>query len=355
MENSLPTPHLSWQTGSAYDLFISLYVLHHPDRFGVRPSWAAGVRSRLSLAERETLENGQGFLTVPLLWLVELGEDHSAGAALQALEETPRDERLAVLSRTFEPGLEFTTATRRMQQKGSYTDEDVRIVASELNRRAVPPRPQAAVELCKAWSRAAAFGEEYLQALKAYYQVFFTEEERRILPALESGLAEARQLAQNLPLLELLEHLSNGVKSEYWETSSEIILAPSFWSSPLVFQTRLADNKSLLVFGSRPTAQTIVPGGALPETLVDALKALADPTRLRILRHLSKQPLTPSELARRLRLRPPTVIHHLNALRLAGLVTIIVQADGERRYNLRRDVLQDHLQELQSFIDQPRN
>ncbi|MBG0786260.1 MAG: hypothetical protein H0S79_14280, partial [Anaerolineaceae bacterium] len=45
-----------WDQGSAYDLFISLRILHKPDEFGLRPSWAAGVRSRLPLSLRETLE-----------------------------------------------------------------------------------------------------------------------------------------------------------------------------------------------------------------------------------------------------------------------------------------------------------
>ena len=48
-------PQLSWDTGTAYDFFISLSVLHEPDSFGLRSSWAAGVRSRLSTDDRKTL------------------------------------------------------------------------------------------------------------------------------------------------------------------------------------------------------------------------------------------------------------------------------------------------------------
>jgi len=40
-------PNILWENGSAYDLFVSLRVIHNPDEFGLRPSWAAGVRSRL--------------------------------------------------------------------------------------------------------------------------------------------------------------------------------------------------------------------------------------------------------------------------------------------------------------------
>jgi DNA-binding transcriptional ArsR family regulator len=129
-----------------------------------------------------------------------------------------------------------------------------------------------------------------------------------------------------------------------------VILVPSYWSSPLVFYSRLSENRLLVMFGARPETHDITPGEALPQDLVDTMKAIADPTRLRILRYLAFGPQTPTELARRLRLRPPTVIHHLNALRLAALVEITLPAEGERGYNLRREALNDVLSLLIEFL-----
>jgi DNA-binding transcriptional ArsR family regulator len=85
--------------------------------------------------------------------------------------------------------------------------------------------------------------------------------------------------------------------------------------------------------------------------LMNALKALADPTRLRILRYLSRQPLTPTELSRILRLRPPTVLHHLQALRLAGLVAIRVSENGEKRYGARSETLNVIFKSVKDFIN----
>jgi DNA-binding transcriptional ArsR family regulator len=48
------------------------------------------------------------------------------------------------------------------------------------------------------------------------------------------------------------------------------------------------------------------------------------------LRYLTDEPQTPAQLARRLRLRPPTVIHHLDALRLARLVHITLTEEGKQ-------------------------
>jgi DNA-binding transcriptional ArsR family regulator len=80
------------------------------------------------------------------------------------------------------------------------------------------------------------------------------------------------------------------------------------------------------------------------------LKALADPTRLKILRYLSEEPLAPAELARRLRLRPPTVIHHLEALRLAGLVRLNLEIPGERKYAARIEALDDACINIKDFL-----
>jgi DNA-binding transcriptional ArsR family regulator len=79
------------------------------------------------------------------------------------------------------------------------------------------------------------------------------------------------------------------------------------------------------------------------------LKALADPTRLRILHFLAEKTFSASELARLLRLRLPTVIHHLRLLRLAGLVQITV-GETEKRYAARLEILDGIQQNLTNFI-----
>jgi ArsR family transcriptional regulator, arsenate/arsenite/antimonite-responsive transcriptional repressor len=62
-------------------------------------------------------------------------------------------------------------------------------------------------------------------------------------------------------------------------------------------------------------------------TLADRLKALADPTRLRMLDLLAQQgaPLCVCEITDQFELHQPTISHHLRILREAGLIR------GERR------------------------
>ena len=106
----------------------------------------------------------------------------------------------------------------------------------------------------------------------------------------------------------------------------------------------------LVVFGCRQETQNLTPGEYVPDALVMGLKALAEPTRLRILYYLNHGTASPSSLARHLRLRAPTVIHHLNTLRLAGLVQVTLTANGDRRYSLRPGAIEDTYKLLNKII-----
>lgn len=344
-------PALLWDEGISYDLFVSLYVLHRPATFGVRPSWAAGVRSRLPAAQRDFLEKIQTFLPVPLRWLYLLpAEGKNAAGALHALAQLPAAERLPSLLITDETPIEVINTLRGITLRQTWTSAEQEVLRATLLRRGIFPRPNTLNNVCEAWSDLTATGERFLEALITYYEVFYKEEEARILPLLLAGKTQAQELAERITLPALLGELSHGVHFELAHTAREIILAPSYWSSPLVFYSALPGERLLILFGARPASHDLTPGETLPQDLVDRMKAIADPTRMRILRYLSFGPLTPSELARRLRLRPPTVIHHLNALRLAGLVEITLHADGERGYALRREALNDVLSLLVEFL-----
>ena len=61
--------------------------------------------------------------------------------------------------------------------------------------------------------------------------------------------------------------------------------------------------------------------GGEPGTLGDAFKALADPTRRRILELLAQGNLTAGEIAAQFDMTKPSVSHHLNILKAADLVS----------------------------------
>lgn len=82
----------------------------------------------------------------------------------------------------------------------------------------------------------------------------------------------------------------------------------------------------------------------------EAFKALADPTRRRILELLRSADLTAGELADHFDMTKPSISHHLNTLKDAGLV------DAEREgqsivYSLNTSVLQDLMSWFYTFTD----
>jgi DNA-binding transcriptional ArsR family regulator len=346
-------PKLLWDTGTAYDLFVSLFVLHYAEEFGLRPSWTAGVRQRLSSPQREFLVHLSTFAAVPLGWVLGLPAPKDAASALQAISAMTPAERLPALTLSPETPPEARAALIAISRRGAWTEDEQKLLQGSYYRRGVPLTPAALTYMLKSWAEAERTGVALLEALQEYQAVFFAEEEARIRPALEAGLQRGRDLAAGLPVEALVEELSRGIHLTNLEAISELTLVPSFWATPLIFLVKLTPHKSLLLYGVRPEVESVAPGAETADTLVTSLKSLADPTRLRILRYLSDGPQSPSELARRLRLRPPTVIHHLKLLRLAGLVHVIVSDKDEKRYASRLESLKGIYSTLEDFLGKP--
>ncbi|HQF71088.1 MAG TPA: winged helix-turn-helix domain-containing protein [Promineifilum sp.] len=331
MTNSDGLP-VEWDSGTAYDLFASLHVLHASERYGLRGSWAAGVRSRLPVAARDCLQRVIHVMR-PLSGVYALPVPKDAAAALAALREMPPIERLAALFPDRPDGVK--RILRSVAVRGAWRDEDLaRIIApmqkGEWGNQTLATVRKEAAELLDVWADPIGSADGVLAALECYHESFFEEEEARIRPALDAALARAQQLAAQLPQPALLEELSQGLRLAPDQADAPLVLAPSFWITPFVVITDLPGDKKLFLFGARPADVSLVPGEYVPDALHQALKALSEPTRLRILRYLTDEPMAPVDLARRLRLRPPTVIHHLDALRLARLVKVTLGANGKR-------------------------
>lgn len=345
-------PRLSWDCGAAYDFFVSLHVLHHPEKFGLRAPWAAGVRSRVPPLERKLLEDGEKLIHVPLHWIATLPEPKDSATVLWTLGRLPAAERLPALAISTETPALIIQVFREVAGRGNWNEKDLELLRTAYQSKPTPPRARALSVMLEWWSRPAEFGEGYLAALQSYRQAFFEEEERRIGPLLREAQARARSRAAELPLPALLEELSQGVRFASLAAQSEIILAPSYWSTPLVFFSQIDEQRMLLLFGARPADVSLDPGEDIPDGMLRALKALSDPTRLRILRYLAANPHTPAQLSRRLRLRAPTVVHHLNALRLAGLVQLTLEPGGERRYAARPGAVETAFEHLRGFLSE---
>jgi len=348
-------PTLSWDYGTAYELFVSLHVLHLPDHYGVRAAWAAGIRSRIPAAERKFLEEVVPFMSFPVGWVHRLPQPKDALSALYALRQTPPERRLAELIDLENWHEEkFKSIFRRIFERGKWTREDLEALkAAHEGEQKHEFDEKLVTNFLKWWVRPAESGALVLQSLQAYQQVFFEEEEKRVAPVLKAGIERAQKLAAKTSLPELMVELSQGV--DFNEAlGKELVIVPAFWTTPLVLLEPLGQDSKLFLFGARPAGMSATPGELVPEGLLRSLKALADTTRLKILYYLSQEELTPSELARRLRLRAPTVTHHLSDLRLAGLVNVTVRGQ-EKFYAARREALDAACETLNQFLDSPQS
>lgn len=350
--NSLDKANIGWDFGTAYELFLSLHVLHDPEYYGIRASWAAGIRSRIPHAERKLLEEVIPFSWWPLSWVRHLPAPKDAALALEAMGRIPSDERMVrIFGLENRLGSESAQTLLKIANCRGWDESDWAVFEKERKRRGGKEfRPEMLRRYLDWWTRPEAFGEGFLAALQAYYGAFFQEEEKRIAPVMQTGLERARELAQTLNVSDLVTELSQGVRLEEDEFQPrELIIAPSYWPTPLVVLEKLSETELLFLFGARPADMSAIPGELVPDGLLRALKALADPTRLKILNYLANESLTPSQIARRLNLRAPTVTHHLAELRLSGLVHLTLRGQ-EKIYRARREALQSTFSALEHFL-----
>ncbi len=355
------SPTLEWDVGTAYDLFISYRVLANPKQFGIRSAWASGMRARLQPVDRETLDASLLVLPTVGQWLYTLPAPKDVAHALRALDEIPVAERLLQMACWCDEEDQRSptqTLLYRVWKDSAWDNETLEEFRDLRSAGKGSPRNAADDEklttILDVWANAEAFGERYLDALQNYNDVFFAEEERRIASTLETALQRAKARAEDLSLADLMEELSQGIRYESTSKLDRLTLVPSYWVSPFIQVIRIGKGHRMWAFGARPAQDSIVPGDPVPDALRISLKALADPTRLRILRYLHREPLTLSDLTKQLRLRMPTVMHHMSVLRMAGLVSIHVQGEekGRRaRYGTRAEGVTAAVQSLKEFIE----
>lgn len=345
--------------GTSYDFLASLFVLHNPKRFALRGAWTSGMLARLKGEARETLSRAQHVAPCPIHLVPTLPEPKNVETLLWHLAQLEPTERTRQL--VTEWGFQKrggAALLAAVSSRGRWTQAD-RDQLEELLRdnemESVASGEKLEVIL-DVWAHAAAFGEAYLAALRNYYEVFFREEEGRIRPRIEAVAERVTELADRLSMPDLIEEISSGLRFDGLPGITEMVLAPSYWIAPLTLRVRLDEQRMLLVFGGRSATDSIVPGETVPDGLIRALKALSDPTRLRVLRMLSDRSMGASELAKALRLRTPTVLHHLSTLRLAGLIQIRVpetESKHKALFALRPQATHDVHAALESFLHGP--
>ena len=176
----MTVPQLYWDWGTAYDLFVSLAVLHSPAEFGVRGAWAAGVRARIPASQRETLEQSQALFGGPFQWIYTLPEPKDGDTLLWSLAQLSPAERLPslALGPDWPPG-DMAAMLKDVAARETWDEGDRELVRAAYRREYAGKgrkSPQEVADLLNLWARAGKFGERYLDALSVYHEAFFAEE-----------------------------------------------------------------------------------------------------------------------------------------------------------------------------------
>lgn len=141
---------------------------------------------------------------------------------------------------------------------------------------------------------------------------------------------------------ELVEFATGGIKCPPQVGLKTVVLIPQLAMRPY----NLLHSDPGIRFYHYPVADSSITEDPLP-TLLRALKALADESRLRILRQLAQGPSTVTGLAEELGLAKSTVHHHLVALRAAGFVNL---DDAKGSYQQSRNADELLRQQLGDYL-----
>jgi DNA-binding transcriptional ArsR family regulator len=175
-------------------------------------------------------------------------------------------------------------------------------------------------------------------------------------PAILAGLAadaEAKcQMVATMPAAGVVEEVSGGVVVMPEDPIERLVLVPQHHARPWNLYRTVDDPVGRIVLHCYPADASPPSPGEPPSRLVRLTRALDDPNRLRILRHVAAGPRTFTEIADQMHLTKPTVHYHLVLLRAAGLLrveTYLSKTYGSR-YTLRRAALSALASELDAYL-----
>lgn len=183
-------------------------------------------------------------------------------------------------------------------------------------------------------------------ALRAWLEPFQSVEER-VQRVLERDVA-ARQADLARPATDLIERTTGGIRFLADPSVRQVILAPSYFARPYNWVVA-GQGWRLFCYPVADTALGEQGRWDAPSGTLLLYRALGDPQRLRILRHLADRDMYLTEIAQQLELSKPTVKHHLAQLRAAGLVTVTDQGTMTY-YTLRRERLDEVGPALRSYL-----
>jgi DNA-binding transcriptional ArsR family regulator len=333
-----------------YDFLVSLRALFNPRTYESTRVWAAAARAKLPPPLHD---RGRFFFQ---------GHDTSLGYGVtRVIPGLPEDATPATLIdaiRSADP----RALALYMLDTGETSEEALQVFDRALNggasaaalNRAFKTESADWAKRCRRVLADASWAQsELVLLLEEYLALVFEGEVPHVRSAVAHGAARADELLSVLPTITAIDQLAGGYTLSAGLSLRSVTLAPSAFIYP--FMASRVDERSgdaLIVFGVKSDAFIRFETVPLDPELVRAVKALADPARLKVMRLLNRRPMAGPDLVAVLGLSAPTVHHHLHQLRAAGLVHQ-ERVKGGMQYTVRRDSAKTLLAALTRVILSP--
>lgn len=343
---------ISIDASPVYDLLLTLWAAFGGDdkseNHSLGAAWFDEYRTKLSdETQRLALEaspNGE-------LW----------AALIMAVESAP-------FPHTIDRIIEWLEAADPVALRTLVLSEKFADVDPQIREAAATGEPEAVAKVM-AEANAQRFNKDYCTSLESFLELpaerllpLVVEVLRRVRSEAFSAIEEEwkgaieRDAASKTPLVasagsakELIETVTNGISYDMPAGIRRLVLIPSVALRPW---TLITDRDDTLIV-CYPVAEESIAFDpeAPPAWLLAVYRALADEKRLRLLRRLSEQPATLTELTEHLGLAKSTVFHHIGVLRAAGLVRVLFDEGHVSTYGLRLDAVPDGAALLNVYLN----
>lgn len=306
---------VTFEYAPLFEMLCSLHVLFNPEHHRMRLEWAKAMRDEMDDDLYEQLafydRVSHGWLSVMdfLDMQTELG-DHDLLKALKLFEAVDGDVFTEVL---FEKRLEPVDIKKirvlgKVHLKDLSADAITYLLDMEHHRK------------------------QFFKLLKRYYIEHFKKVQEETQPYLIRALEAHKSLSDMMPFLDYIRLLHPRIevgedtvhfhKYKRFDKSFESIQVVRIRISSFIdphLLVGLEEGRMLLTIRAKIKKVE----NDVHEDLFNILKALADKTRLRILKHLFRHPCSTQELAIQLEMSEAAVSKHLKKMMGAGLLSKI--------------------------------
>ena len=354
-----------------FDVFYALYALAHKTP-SVLEDWKARAIARLP---RDFERVARRVAPVPLFWplladsLQQTPGEMTFDEIVSNLREMPVEHlKSNVLSGIFHDAAtarSLVAGKKSLRQVLANEKSESTTLLDHLGLRPYDPGSDAAKAMTMLLSNAESFRGELALVLDRFWKTGFRRDWSALEPEMRADSFRLRDLEEEAPLQELAGELKlpvsfdaeareirpkSGAPIPYDRIDRCIMIPSAFNTRRWWARYESKTGRVSLYFpvvrdataANRIAAET---REAAPKTrsrsdinAESVFRALGDTTRYAIASILARNPTTSAELSRSLRVSKPTITHHVQALRAAGLIAE-TPAGGSTKLSLSRETV----------------